>query len=110
MTGMGRGPAAKIDAPRDLPTGCKWVQWKVENYHDVARFLEDFVVHVRKAPPNKLLITMQGGRNIKTLEVNPGDTLVMRPETAMSGPALGLVPAPDRDRFRESEDPADFRL
>ncbi|KPK74211.1 MAG: hypothetical protein AMJ84_00015 [Acidithiobacillales bacterium SM23_46] len=109
MSKMGRGPAAKIDAPRDLPSGIPWVQWRVENEDEIARFLEGFEVRMRPAPGNQLLI--QGRYHRWSLQLSPGDCLVLQPASAeYPRERLGLVRVPESAKFRESENPEDFRF
>ncbi len=96
----GRGVAAAIPLPRDLPQVDSYVQWRVENQEEVARFLEDFLVRIKPIPGDQLLI--QGAMTGMDLQVSPGDVLVL------NNGQLGVVRIPESAKFRESDDPDDF--
>lgn len=97
----GRGVAAGIAAPRDLPPGCPYVQWRVENQEEVARFLEDFMVRIKPIPGDQLLI--QGAFTGADIQVSPGDVLVMHNDQ------IGVVRVPESAKYRESDNPDDFK-
>ena len=96
----GRGVAASIPLPRDLPKVDAYVQWRVENQEEVARFLEPFMVRLSPIPGDQLLI--QGAITGMDLQVSPGDVLILQ------NGRLGGVRIPESAKFRESDDPADF--
>ena len=96
----GRGVAAAIPLPRDLPQVDSYVQWRVENQEEVARFLEDYMVRIKPIPGDQLLI--QGAITGTDLQVSPGDVLVLNKGQ------LGVVRIPESAKFRESDDPDDF--
>lgn len=100
---MGRGVADKFEK-LDLPKGWKWVQWKVENPDELAVFLEDFVVRMRRAPGDLMLIQSPGDRGMN-LTLYPGDCLVIRPAADESGDQLGVVRSKLAREFAESETP-----
>lgn len=100
---MASGKAANIEQPVDLPSGWKWIQWKVENADELAVFLEDFVVRMRRAPGDHMLIQAPGG--LMTLQLSPGDVLVIRPAVDDSGEQLGVIKSSHSDEFKESETP-----
>lgn len=105
---MGRGPAAGIAPPTDMPA-LPWIQWKVENVEEIARFLEEWDVRLRAAPANNLLV--QGAHTGMNLQVSPGDCLVLWPATAEHPrEQLGVVRVPESAKFRESENIEDMRL
>jgi hypothetical protein len=101
---MGRGKASGFDDPVDLPKGWKWVQWRVENADELAVFLEDFVVRMRRAPGDHMLIQSPGDRGMN-LQLSPGDVLVIRPAEDESGEQLGVIHSPQAVEYRESEEP-----
>jgi len=95
-----RGKAAQID-PIDVPKGWKYVQWKVENPDELAVFLEPFVVRMRRAPGDHMLIQSPGGMN---LQLSPGDCLVIKPATIdCPNEQLGVIHSPMAKHHRESE-------
>jgi len=97
----GRGVAAAIPHPRDLPPGCPHIQWRVENQEEVARFLEDFMVRIKPIPGDQLLI--QGAFTGADIQVSPGDVLVLYNDK------IGVVRVPESAKYRESDDPDDFK-
>lgn len=97
----GRGVAAAIPLPRDLPQVDAYIQWRVENQEEVARFLEDFMVRIKPIPGDQLLI--QGAFTGMDIQVSPGDVLVLNKGQ------LGVVRIPESAKFRESDDPDDFK-
>ena len=101
---MGRGKSSGIEAPVDLPSGWKWVLWKVENPDELAIFLEDFVVRMRRAPGDHMLIQSPGAHGMN-LQLSPGDVLVCRPAEDDSGEQLGVIKSKLSDEFKESETP-----
>jgi len=77
--------------------GRAWVQWRIENIEEVARFLEDFHVALKPTLGHGLLI-----RNrvlaVPDIHVRPGDILILDD----TGRALGHIRAPaqqDGDRI-----------
>lgn len=96
----GRGVAASIPMPRDLPKVDSYVQWRVENEEEVARFLEPFMCRMKAIPGNQLLI--QGAFTGMEIQVSPGDVLCLKDGQ------LGLVRIPESKKYRESDDPDDF--
>jgi hypothetical protein len=97
----GRGVAASIPLPRDLPQVDAYVQWRVENQEEVARFLEEFMVRIKPIPGDQLLI--QGAITGADLQVSPGDVIVL------NGNQLGIVRIPESEKYRESDDSDDFK-
>lgn len=97
----GRGVAASIPLPRDLPKVDAYVQWRVENQEEVARFLEDFMVRVKPIPGDQLLI--QGAITGMDLQVSPGDVIVLNDNQ------LGVVRIPESAKYRESDNSDDFK-
>lgn len=97
----GRGVAAKIPLPRDLPQVDAFVQWRVENQEEVARFLEDFMVRIKPIPGDQLLI--QSAFTKMDLQVSPGDVLIL------NNGQLGIVRIPESAKYRESDNPDDFQ-
>ena len=101
---MGRGKASGIAAPVDLPKGWRWVQWKVENPDELAEFLEPFVVRMRRAPGDHMLIQSPGPHGMN-LQLSPGDVLVCRPAEDDSGEQLAVIHSAQAREYRESETP-----
>lgn len=99
---MGRGKAAGIDAPVDLPKGWRWVQWRVENIDELARFLEGFDVRMRPIPGDGMLV--QARYTHMNLQLSPGDVLIVKPAVDDSGEQLGMIHAKTAIEHRESED------
>ena len=97
----GRGVAASIPLPRDLPEVDAYVQWRVENQEEVARFLEDFMVRIKPIPGDQLLI--QGAITGMDLQVSPGDVIVL------NGSQLAVVRIPESAKYRESDNSDDFK-
>ena len=62
--------------PRDLPKVDSYVQWRVENEEEVARFLEPFMCRMKAIPGHQLLI--QGAFTGMEIQVSPGDVLCLK--------------------------------
>lgn len=104
---MGRGKAAALSSklgPVELPPGWRGIQWRVENPDELAVFLEDFVVRMRRAPGDLMLIQSAGGSKMN-LTLYPGDILVVAPKVDDSGERLGVVRSALAHHFAESETP-----
>jgi len=97
----GRGVASAIPLPRDLPQVDAYIQWRVENQEEVARFLEDFMVRIKPIPGDQILI--QGAFTGMDIQVSPGDVIILKDNQ------LGVVRIPESVKFRESDDPDDFK-
>lgn len=85
-----------------MPEGWRGVQWLVENPDELAVFLEDYTVRMRRAPGDMMLIQSPGKLNIT---LYPGDVLVIRPALDDSGEQLGVVRSAMAKEFAESETP-----
>ncbi len=91
----------RLPRPSDLPD-IPWVQWRVENGEEIARFLEDFIVRIKPIPNDQLLI--QGAFTKLDLQLSPGDCLVLWPATAEHPhEQLGVIRAPESVPFREAD-------
>lgn len=91
----------RLPQPTDLPD-IPWVQWRVENFEEVDRFLEDFEVRMRPAPGNQLLI--QSAASKGSIQLSPGDCLVLWPASAEHPrEQLGVVRAPESIVHREAD-------
>lgn len=104
---MGRGKASALDSklgPVELPPGWHGVQWRVENPDELAVFLEDFMVRMRRAPGDLMLIQTPGERGMD-LTLYPGDVLVVAPKSDDSGERLGVIRSKLAHHFAESETP-----
>jgi hypothetical protein len=105
---MGEGKASYLRGQiPDLPKGVKWVQWLVENPDELAVFLEDFVVRMRRAPGDLMLVqapSVNGARQW-SLTLYPGDCLVRLPATDDRGDQLGVIRSKLARDFAESETP-----
>jgi hypothetical protein len=88
-----------LPRPSDLPD-VPWVQWRVENKDEVARFLEDFMVRIKPIPGDQLLI--QSSFTKMDIQVSPGDCIVLWPATAeRPSERLGLIRSPNSLQHRE---------
>ena len=104
---MGRGKAASLSSalgPVELPDGWRGIQWRVENPDELAVFLEDFMVRMRRAPGDLMLVQSPGEKGLN-LTLYPGDILVIRPALDDSGEQLGIVRSKLAHHFAESETP-----
>lgn len=101
---MGRGKASQLEQNIELPKGWRGVQWLVENADELAVFLEPFVVRMRRAPGDHMLIQSPGAHGMN-LQLSPGDVLVILPATDNTGEKLGVVKSSLSDQFKESETP-----
>jgi len=100
---VGRGKAARIEKPTDLPKGAHYVQWRVENADELAIFLEPFVCRLRRIIGDQMLVIFPGGSN---LQLSPGDVLLVLPRTKRNPiDKLGVIHAKTTPALRESEDP-----
>jgi hypothetical protein len=101
--GKGKADYLRQQLP-NMPKGWRWVQWLVENPDELAVFLEDFLVRMRRAPGDLMLIQSpgEGGMN---LTLYPGDVLVVRPALDDSGEQLGVIRSKLAHHFAESETP-----
>ena len=97
----GRGVAAAIPLPRDLPKADSYVQWRVENQEEFARFLEPFMCRIKPIPGDQLLV--QGAITGMDIQVSPGDVLILKDGR------LGVVRIPESEKYRESDDSDDFK-
>jgi hypothetical protein len=95
----------RLEKPTDMPD-LPWVQWRVENVEEMARFIEDQVVNkfnVRarfvNIPGDQLLI--QTAVLNSDLQLSPGDCLVVHPDAGR--PRLGIVRAANSVPFREAD-------
>jgi hypothetical protein len=95
----------RLDRPTDMPD-LPWVQWRVENVEEVARFIEDNVVNpfgVRarfvRIPGDQLLI--QTAVVNSDLQLSPGDCLILHVDRGR--PRLGVVRAANSVPFREAD-------
>jgi hypothetical protein len=91
----------RLPRPSDLPD-VPWVQWRVENQEEMARFLEDFMVRMVRVPGDQLLI--QGAFSKMDIQLSPGDLLVLWPATSeRPNEQLGVVRAPESVVHREAD-------
>lgn len=90
-----------LPRPKDLPD-VPWVQWRVENVEEMARFLEDFMVRMVPIPGDQLLIQTAFTRG--DIQLSPGDCLVLWPATAeRPNEQLGVIRAPESILHREAD-------
>jgi hypothetical protein len=91
----------RLPRPDDLPD-IPWVQWRVENQEEVARFLEDFMVRIKRVPGDQLLV--QTAFTKGDIQLSPGDVLVIRPATAENpNERLGVIRTPNSVAHREAD-------
>lgn len=101
---MGKGKASYLRQHLpEIPKGWKWTQWLVENPDELAVFLEDFVVRMRRGANDMMLIQSPGDKGMN-LMLYPGDVLVIAP-TSEGGERLGVVRSALAHHFAESETP-----
>ena len=62
----------RLETPTDMPD-VPWVQWRVENMEEMARFLETFEVRLTPIPGEQLLNQTKWTR--RDVHTAPGDTL-----------------------------------
>jgi hypothetical protein len=96
-----RGVAAAIPLPRDLPKVDAYVQWRVENQEEFARFVEPFLCRIKPIPGDQLLV--QGAMTGMDIQVSPGDVLILKDGR------LGVIRIPESAKYRESDDSDDFK-
>lgn len=97
---MGRGKASKIAMPSNLPAGLKYIQWRVENHEDLAVFLEPFVCRIRRVLGDQMVVIFPGGGS---LQLSPGDCLVIMPEGPEGNERLGVLHAASTLAYRNVE-------
>lgn len=79
-----------------------WVQWQIENIEEIERFLEPYQVYTRRIPGNQLLVL--GIINAMSLQLSPGDCLVLHPPThEYPHDRLGVIRVPESVMHRESD-------
>jgi len=83
-----------------------WVQWRVENLEEFARFIEDEIVnkfgakvYVKNIPGDQLLL--QTHMLNSDIQLSPGDCLVIHAHNGR--PRLGIVRARESVVFREGD-------
>lgn len=95
----------RLKAPTDMPN-LPWVQWRVENLDEVARFIEDHVVNRFHVPcrftniPGHQILIQTAVLN-SDLQLSPGDCLVIHEHNGR--PRLGVVRARESVPFREAD-------
>lgn len=97
----------RLEVPSDMPD-LPWVQWRVENIEELARFVEDnivnkFNVQARfvRIPGDQVLI--QTAVLNSDLQLSPGDCLVIHFDEARGVPRLGVVRSAKSVPFREAD-------
>jgi hypothetical protein len=100
-----QGYLNRLAKPSDMPD-LPWIQWRVENIEEMARFIEEQIVNKFNAivrcvniPGNQLLI--QTPIMNSDIQLSPGDCLVIHPH--MGRPRLGIVRARNSVPFREAD-------
>lgn len=96
----------KLETPGDMPSGFPWVQYRVENFEEMARFLEDeiankFGVPIRMVPIPGHQVLIQTAVIGADLQLSPGDCLIVHPD--MGRPRLGVVRAKNSVAHREAD-------
>jgi len=64
----------RLPRPTDMPD-VPWVQWRVENVEEMARFLEEYQVRMKRIPGDQLLIQTAYTRG--DIQLAPGDCLCL---------------------------------
>ena len=100
-----QGYLNSLAQPSDMPD-LPWIQWRVENIEEMARFIEEQIVNrfgamVRcvNIPGNQLLI--QTYVTNSDIQLSPGDCLVIHAQNGR--PRLGIVRARNSVPFREAD-------
>ena len=76
-----------------------WMQWRVENIEEMARFLEDYQVRMKLIPGDQLLI--QTAHIHGDIQLSPGDSLVLMENEGRK--RLGVVRVPASLQVREGD-------
>ena len=63
----------RLPRPTDMPD-VPWVQWRVENMEELDRFLEEFVVDIRRVSGDQVVIRTPELNS--EIQLSPGDCLV----------------------------------
>jgi len=88
----------RLPRPSDMPD-VPWVQWRVENVEEVARFLEDYQVRMMPVPGDQLVV--QTAYTHGDIQLSPGDCLVLMEHQGRK--RLGVVRAPASLQVREGD-------
>ncbi len=88
----------RLEVPTDMPD-VPWIQWRVENVEEMARFLEPYVVRIHRAPGDQLVI--QTPIVNSEIQLSPGDCLVIAMEGGRE--RFGVVRARNSVPFREAD-------
>ncbi len=88
----------RLPRPTDMPD-VPWVQWRVENVEEMARFLEDFMVRMRPALGDQLIV--QTAFTKGDIQLSPGDCLVLMENQGRK--RLGVVRVPASLQVREGD-------
>ena len=88
----------RLPRPSDMPD-VPWVQWRVENLEEMARFLEDFMVRMKTVPGDQLVV--QTAFTKGDIQLSPGDCLVLMENEGRK--RLGVVRVPASLQVREGD-------
>lgn len=88
----------RLPTPTDMPN-VPWVQWRVENMEELLRFLEPYVVRVKRIPGDQVLIQTPVVNS--DLQLSPGDCLVIEKNGGKE--RLGIVRARNSVPHREAD-------
>lgn len=88
----------RLPRPADMPD-VPWVQWRVENHEEMARFLEDYQVRLKPIPGDQLHIQTAHTRG--DIQLSPGDCLVILEHSGRK--RLGVVRSPASLQVREGD-------
>ncbi len=88
----------RLPCPTDMPD-VPWIQWRVENVEEMARFLENFKVRMRPIPGDQLLIQTAFTRG--DIQLSPGDCLALMQHEGRQ--RLAVVRSPASLQVREGD-------
>lgn len=100
-----QGYLNRLEQPTDMPD-VPWIQWRVENLEEFARFIEEQIcnrlgarVRVLNAPGDQLILQTHVFNS--DLQISPGDCLVVHEDQGR--PRLGIVRSRSSVPHREAD-------
>ena len=95
---VSQGFLNRLPRPSDMPD-VPWIQWRVENLEEMARFLENYKVRMKTVPGDQLIIQTAWLRS--DIQLSPGDCLVLMQNEGRE--RLGVVRVPSSLQVREGD-------
>lgn len=71
---VNQGFLNRLPRPSDMPD-VPWVQWRVENLEEVAKFLDPYKVRMQTVPGDQLIVQTAFTRG--DIQLSPGDCLAL---------------------------------